>query len=67
LGDTYLNLTTFQQDGSSATIRVILEPLVRGSGSAAASSSSVPCCRVASEEDRVNWRRAGIGSLAAAP
>ena len=27
-GDTYLNLMTFQQDGSTATIRVILEPLV---------------------------------------
>lgn len=28
LGDTYMNLSAFQQDGSSATIKVILEPLV---------------------------------------
>ena len=28
LGDTYLNLMSFQQDGSSATIKVILQPLV---------------------------------------
>jgi len=27
-GDTYMNLMSFQQDGSSATIKVILEPLV---------------------------------------
>ena len=28
LGDTYMNLMSFKQDGSSATIKVILEPLV---------------------------------------
>jgi len=28
LGDTYMNLMAFQQDGSNATIKVILEPLV---------------------------------------
>jgi cytochrome c-type biogenesis protein CcmF len=28
LGDTYMNLMAFQQDGSTATIKVILEPLV---------------------------------------
>ena len=28
LGDTYMNLMAFQQDGSGATIKVILEPLV---------------------------------------
>ena len=27
-GDTYLNLMSFQQDGSAATIKVIIEPLV---------------------------------------
>jgi cytochrome c-type biogenesis protein CcmF len=27
-GDTYLNLMSFQQDGTAATIKVILEPLV---------------------------------------